>query len=169
MSARPFRIEPLQGHDRKSFDCGVSDLNAYFHNQVGQDIRRHVTACYVAVDQTTERIAGYYTLSMGGVQLGDLPKKTAKRLPRYPQVPVVRLGRLAVDLRYRGQRLGASLLADAVGKSLSSEIAAYAIVVDAKDDSAAAFYEHHGFIKLSHDPRTLFLPLGDVLKKLLLP
>jgi hypothetical protein len=77
---------------------------------VTQDVRRRATACYVAADAATSRIAGYYTLAAGGVLLSDLPDALTKRLPRYPSVPVARLGRLAVDAAYRGRKLGAALL-----------------------------------------------------------
>jgi predicted GNAT family N-acyltransferase len=74
------------------------------------------------------------------------------------------MGRLAVDLNFRGIGLGGALLADAFTRTLRSEIAAYALVVDAKDDSAAAFYRHHGMIPFSNQPLTLFLPLATARK-----
>ncbi|MFV1967076.1 MAG: GNAT family N-acetyltransferase, partial [Pirellulaceae bacterium] len=117
MSKAPFRIQPLQKQDRSVFNCGVPQLNAYFHKQIGQDIRPHYATCFVAVDKGEDRIAGFYTLAMGSVSLGELPQEVAKRLPRYPQVPVVRIGRLAVDKNYQGQKLGGSLLADAIARS----------------------------------------------------
>ena len=164
--SKPFRIEILQEHDRKTFECGVEALDDYFRLRVGQDIRRRVTFCYVAVDNATDQIAGYYTLSAGSVMLNDLPQKTARRLPRYPTVPIVRIGRLAVDSRYRGRKLGSTLLWDALKRSIDSEIAAYAVVVDAKDDNAAQFSKHHGFVGLSRIEMTLFLPFGDAIKQL---
>lgn len=144
--------------DRAGFDCGSSPLNDYFRTQVGQDIRRRVTACFVAVAEDG-RIAGYYTLASAGIRLGDLPAAIAKKLPRYPSVPAVRMGRLAVDESFTGLGLGAALLADALERACRSEIAAFALVVDAKDETAAAFYRHHGFIAFSDMPLTLFLPL----------
>ena len=166
MSAEPFRLELLAKHDRSTFDCGVPELNAYFHTRVSQDVRRYYATCFVAVYKQDDRIAGYYTLSMGSVGLQDVPENVAKKLPRYPQVPVARLGRLAVDVNYQGQKLGGSLLADAIYRTAQSEIAAFAIVVDAKDKNATAFYEHFGFLKLGRNPKTLFLPLSAALKKL---
>ena len=155
----PFRIEALGKHDRRQFDCGVEALNDYLRTRVGQDVRRRVAACFVAIDSETDRLAGFHTLAAGSVGVGDLPKETAKRLPRYPRVPIVRIERLTVNLRYCGMRLGAALLANAIRRSKSSDIAAYAAVVDAKDDNAVRFYEHHGFMALPSTPRTLFLPL----------
>lgn len=166
MSGSPFRLELLRKHDRSAFDCGVGELNAYFQTRVSQDVRRNYASCFVAVDKQNERVAGYYTLSMGSIDLDQLPESVAKKLPRYSQAPVARLGRLAIDLDYQGQRLGASLLADAVYRVAQSEVAAYAVVVDALDAKAARFYEHFGFLKLARDPRTLFLPLSTAVKKL---
>jgi len=147
--------------DRTGFDCGVEPLDSYFRNQVGQDIRRRVTACFVASD-LDGRIAGYYTLASASVMLTDLPESLAKKLPRYPSVPAVRMGRLAVDHAYRGEGLGAALLADALRRAATAEIAAYAFVVDAKDASAAEFYAHYGFAALPEQPLFLFLPLATV-------
>ena len=166
MSQGIFRLELLAKHDRSAFDCGVAELNAYFHTRVSQDIKRNYATCFVAVDKQSDRVAGYYTLSMGSVALGELPETLAKKLPRYPQAPVARLGRLAIDLDYQGKKLGSSLLADAVYRVAQSEVAAYAVVVDAKDSKAARFYEHFGFLKLGKNPRTLFLPLSTAIKKL---
>ncbi len=161
-----FRLELLAKHDRTRFDCGVPELNSYFHTQVSQDVRRHYATCFVAVDKQEGRVAGYYTLSMGSIALSDLPESLAKQLPRYSQAPIARLGRLAINLEHQGQKLGSALLADAIYRVAQSEIAAYAIVVDAKDRNAASFYEHFGFLKLSRDPQTLFLPISTAIKSL---
>jgi ribosomal protein S18 acetylase RimI-like enzyme len=156
----PFAVEPLgAGHDRSGFRCGVEALNRYFCEQVGQDLRRRVTACFVAREISSGRIAGYYTLAAGGVPVGELPEGLAKRLPRYPTVPVARLGRLAVALDFQGRRLGGALLWDAVERAGRSEVAVYALVVDAKDEAAIEFYRHHGFIAFEHRPKTLVFPL----------
>ena len=153
-----FLIEPLGRHERKAFSCGVEPLDRYFREQATQDIRRRVTACFVAVGEASGMIAGYYTLSAGAVALTDLPVILAKRLPRYPSVPVARLGRLAVDQAYRGRKLGAALLWDAVLRASRSELMAYALLVDAKDEEAERFYLHHGFAPLGE--RRLVLPIG---------
>jgi ribosomal protein S18 acetylase RimI-like enzyme len=154
-----FRVAPLDLNlDRASFDCGSAPLNDYFRKQVGQDIRRRITACYVALTNDG-RIAGYYTLASASILLSDLPPALAKKLPRYPSVPAVRMGRLAVNQTVAGVGLGAALLADALHRACRSEIAAFALVVDAKNETAAAFYRNHGFIAFSATPLTLFLPL----------
>ncbi|MEO7717322.1 MAG: GNAT family N-acetyltransferase [Capsulimonas sp.] len=155
-----FLIDALAAHNRARFSCGVEPLDRYFREQVTQDIRRRATACFVAVDETDGRVAGYYTLAAGAVALTDLPEQLAKRLPRYPSVPVARLGRLAVDEAFRGQGLGGALLWDAAMRAARAELMAFALVVDAKDNQAEAFYLHHGFILLGS--RQLILPLGKI-------
>lgn len=163
----PFRIELLGSHDREQFDCGVEALNDYFRVRVSQDVRRRVALCYVAIEEATDRVAGNYTLAASGVALGDLPKAVVKRLPRYPTVPAVRIGRLAVDRDFQGRKLGGVLLFDAIRRTCESGIAAFAVIVDAKDDHAAAFYKHYGFVPLESTGRSLFLPIGDALKRLM--
>ena len=156
-----FRIEALAPrHERSGFDCGVEPLNRYFRQQVTQDIRRRVTACFVAVAEGSGELAGYYTLASASVALAELPEGVAKKLPRYPTVPAVRMGRLAIARAFAGRGLGATLLADALTRSLRAEIPAFALIVDAKDEQAVAFYRHHGFLALQGDPLTLFLPLA---------
>ena len=162
MSSAPFELASLNvAHDRAAFDSGSEPLNRYLREQVTQDVRRRVAACFVALADGV-RIAGYYTLASASLLLTDLPASTGKKLPRYPTVPAVRMGRLAVDRAFKGLGLGGALLADALDRAVRSEIAAYALMVDAKDEAAAAFYRHHGFIALPDSPLTLFLPLATV-------
>ena len=162
MSGAPFRLVPLDAaHDRGGFNSHSEPLNRYLREQVTQDIRRRVAACFVALADE-QCIAGYYTLASASLLLSDLPASTGKKLPRYPTVPAVRMGRLAVDQAFKGQGLGGALLADALDRAARSEIAAFALMVDAKDETAAAFYQHHGFIALPDLPLTLFLPLATV-------
>lgn len=163
MSGAPFRVALLEAaHDRAAFHSGSEPLDRYFREQITQDIRRRVAACFVALADD-QRIAGYYTLATASLLLADLPASTGKKLPRYPTVPTVRMGRLAVDQAFKGQGLGGALLADALHRTARSEIAANALMVDAKDDAAAAFYRHHGFIPLPDSPLAMFLPLATVL------
>ena len=144
------------GADRSRFECGVEPLDRYFKTQVSQDIKRRVTACFTALD-ANGRVAGYYTLASASILLTDLPENLTKKLPRYPNVPAVRMGRLAVDQSYKGKGLGAALR-----RAATAEIAAYAFVVDAKDESAAEFYAHHGFRATVENPLFLYLPLATV-------
>ncbi len=166
MNKAPFLVKPLDAsYDRRIFCSGSPLLDRYLREQVTQDIRRRVAACFVAV--TDEQcIAAYYTLASASLLLADLPIATVKKLPRYPTVPAVRMGRLAVDQAFKGQGLGSAMLADALERTARSEIAAFALMVDAKDDIAADFYRHYGFIALPDSPLTLFLPLATALSVL---
>jgi GNAT superfamily N-acetyltransferase len=161
----PFRLEPLNaGHDRSAFHCGQEVLDHYLRRQATQDIRRRIAACFVAVERATNIIAAYYTLASAGIPLTDLPSEIGRKLPRYPSIPAVRIGRLAVDLRYQGRGLGAALLADALDRTLNAAPAAYALLVDAKDDAPADFYRHFGFIQFASQPLVLFLPIDTARK-----
>jgi uncharacterized protein (DUF1778 family) len=92
------------------------------------------------------------------------PPDLARRLPRYPTLPAVRIGRLAVDTRFRGQGFGRLLLWDATMRALRAEQANFTLLVDAKDAAALEFYRHHGFVSFATAPRVLFLPLATAAK-----
>ena len=149
-----FRTEPLGGQDRKGFACGSALLDRYFREQVTQDIKRRVASCFVALDDDGQ-IAGFYTLAATSIAFDKLSVERARKLPRYPVVPAVLLGRLAVATGFQGQRLGMSLVADAIMRSTRSEVVAHLMVVDAKDEAAARFYEHPGFERLGDEPLRL--------------
>lgn len=156
----PFRLEPLSDqHDRSAFACGEEALDRYLRTQATQDVRRRVATCFVAVEVASGHLAAYYTIAAAGIPTTELPPELIKRLPRYPSLPAVRIGRLAVDAKFRGRGLGGSLLADAVRRTLLAPPAVFTLLVDAKNDQAVAFYQHHGFLRLSSQPGTLFLPL----------
>lgn len=156
-----FWIEPLGNRDRSSFYCGVEPLDRYFQQQVTQDIRRRVSNCFVAVDDA-QTIAGYYTFAAAGLALTELSPETAKRLPRYPLLPAALIGRLAIDQRFRRQGLGSALVADAGLRSLTADPAIFALVVDAKDQTAFSFYRHLGFQPFISRPNALFLPTATI-------
>lgn len=161
-----FRIEVLAKHSRDAFDCGNDSLNSYLQRQASQDQKKRFAVCYLLIDQTADEIAGYYTLSAGSVDAGELPEKLVHKLPRYPEIPVARLGRLAVALSFQGQGAGGAMLFDAIKRTAVAEIGAYSVIVDAIDDAAVKFYEHHGFLTLPTTDRVLFLPISDGLRQL---
>jgi GNAT superfamily N-acetyltransferase len=165
MPANARVVEPLgKWHDRTQFDCGSDALNLYLLRQARQDADKHVAAPFVLVEPPGTGILGYYTLSASIVGVGAIAPELARKLPRYPQLPVTLIGRLAVDTRLKGQGVGAYLLMDALHRSLThaAEIAAMAVVVDAKDDAAAAFYRHFDFKPLQANARRLYLPMKTV-------
>lgn len=158
-------VEPLAGrHDRTRFDCGSAALDQYLKRHARQDAQRFVAAPFVLVEPPDTRVLGYYTLSASNVDTSQIAQDLAKKLPRYPQLPVTLIGRLAVDARVKGQRLGEFLLMDALHRSLqhAAEISAMAVVVDAKDEAAAAFYRHFDFVPLQASARRLYLPMKTV-------
>ena len=159
-------FEPLAAHhDRSSFSCGDASLDGYLRRQASQDVRRRITRVFVAVDPSNDRLAGYYSLSAASFYREELPENLAKRLPRYP-VPAAILERLAIDRSLQGQGLGTLMLADAVKRLIraSETLAVYALIVDAKNDRAKAFYESFGFHPFPATSHRLFLPLDPLIK-----
>jgi GNAT superfamily N-acetyltransferase len=150
---------------RKSFSSGSAPLDRYLHDLATQDIKRRVSNCFVALDDAGV-IAGYYTFAAASFPLTELSAEETKRLPRYALLPAGLIGRLAVDQRFRGQRLGGALIMDAAVRAARAEPAIFALVVDAKDEKAVAFYQHHGFRRFASKPASLFLPIATALQAL---
>ena len=126
-------------------------------------MRRRISNCFVACDEGGT-VAGYYTFAATSFPLVDLPEGDAKRLPRYGMIPAGLIGRLAVDARFRGQRLGAALVINAARRAANADPAIFALVVDAKDEAALGFYAHLGFRQFVSRPMSLFLPIATVMK-----
>jgi ribosomal protein S18 acetylase RimI-like enzyme len=157
-------IEPLgRDHDRSGFSCGKPPLDDFIRKLVTQYEKRNLGRTFVAVSPGATRVCGYYTLAAGSVTFPDLPKVVSKKLPRHP-VPVVLLGRLAVDLFCRGQGLGHRLLTDALRRAMThaEALGIYAVEVVAIDDEAKGFYERYGFLPLLDSPLHLFLPIATI-------
>lgn len=148
-------------HDRASFESGVEPLNRYFRTQAGQDARKNMAAPFVLA-LPDGFVAGYYTLSSTAVNVGEWPAETVRKLPHYPLVPATLLGRLAVDRRHQGRGYGRYLLADALFRAVSSEIASFAVIVDAKDENARRFYERESFLPFPDRPMKLFRSMTDI-------
>lgn len=159
-----FVIEPLGAHDRSAFCCGTETLDRYLREQASQDVKRRMASCFVAIEAATNRIAGYYTLAATSVRADDLPEDVVKRLPRYPILPAALIGRLAIDQRFHRKGLGSALLADAALRVLKGDTKAFALIVEAKDESAISFYGHLGFHAFASRASSLFLPLGTAKK-----
>jgi predicted GNAT family N-acyltransferase len=158
-----YLIEPLgKKHNRAAFCSGVDELDKYFQAQAGQDARKRIAAPFVLVEKNSGFVAGYYTLSATRIKIGELPIEITKKLPKYPELPATLLGRLAVDQNHRQKGLGEMLLMNALDRSLQSEIATIAVVVDAKDDKARSFYEHYQFIRFADYSHRLFLMMETI-------
>ena len=165
MNSDAWDILPLSSsHDRSAFDCGVPEMNLYLREHAGQNAKRDIARTFVAIRQTEpRRIGGYYTLTLRSLAFDALPQE--KHLPRYP-IPVVHLGRLAVDGAFQGQRLGKRLLLDALTQSqkIADLAGCYAVEVMALDKNAAAFYLNYGFHPLADDSLHLYLTLKSIRK-----
>lgn len=164
-------IEPFNRpiHDRAGFDCGMPELNDWLAAKASQFEKKDLARIYVLVETGQTKIKGYYALSNHTVAWEVLPTDQSKGLPQI-DLPVVLIGKLAVDCTVQGQRLGEFLLLDALRRAeyLASKIGIRAVEVDAIDDSARQFYERYGFLSLKDDPRHLFLPMS-VIRQLKLP
>lgn len=156
------RILPLTGsHNRQGFDCGTPVLNDWLRQVARQHQDKGLSNTFVAVlEGDPERICGYYALTLTEVDRRYLPEAYRKKLPQ--RIPGIRLGRLAVDLRYQGKRLGELLLMDAISRAqrIHQEAGVVGLFVDALDELAAGFYRHFGFMATPDNPLMLFLPVA---------
>lgn len=162
-------IENLnKNHVKKDFNCGKPLLDNYIKTQAGQDVKRDLSACFVAAD-SSNIVMGYYTLSSNSIERDTFPvEMIAKLPPSYSELPTILLGRLAVDNRFQGKGLGQFLLIDALNRcvSLALQLGILAIIVDPIDDSAIKFYKAYGFIFLPGSGR-MFITIKTVEDSLL--
>jgi GNAT superfamily N-acetyltransferase len=159
-----YHVEPLSPqHDRANFDCSEPSLNDFLQRYARQNDEKGLGRTYVAVLPNENHIYGYYTIASGSLQFDTVPEK----LPRYP-IPVVLLGRLAVDQQAKGQGLGKALLADALKRAaaISGQLGIYAVEVFALNATAKDFYRKFGFRPLLDDEQHLYLTI-KLIRKLL--
>jgi GNAT superfamily N-acetyltransferase len=130
-----------------------------------QDSRRRVSNCFVALGPAGI-IAAYYTFAATGIPLLKLAPEVTRRLPRYSAVPAALIGRLAVDRQFRGQGLGTALIVYAIARAMRAGPAIFALVVDAKDDTAVRFDQHLGFRRFISHPMRLYLPMAEAARRL---
>lgn len=166
MPHRPdLRIEALASHHhRDGFSCGVDSLDRYLWAQAGQDVRRKANGVFILVEADEPTVVlGYYTLCATSLQQGAVPVAARKGLPRYPLVSATLVGRMAISITRRGERLGTILLADAVRRAYASAetVGSSMLVVDAIDERATRFYAEAGFIPLP-DSLRLVLPMHTI-------
>jgi GNAT superfamily N-acetyltransferase len=162
-----WKIEPLASHHvRTEFDCGEPSLSDWIRQQASQFVSRDLAKVYVLLRKDGPRAWGYYAISTCQIRFEELPPKYSKGLPRKLGIPAALIGKLAVDKGLQGQKLGGVLLSDALRRvrDLSETIGIRAVVVDAIDQRARAFYLHHEFIAFADAPDRLFLPLSIVRK-----
>lgn len=155
-------IVPLhKSHDRESFDCGEESLNVFLKRYARQNDEKGLGRTYLAVKKGKPKIYGYYTISSNSVSFEVVPEN----LPQYP-IPVVHLGRLAVDKSAQGQRLGKSLLADALKRAalISEQLGVFAVEVYALNEQARQFYLKFGLTELKDDKYHLYMTLKKIKK-----
>lgn len=151
-------------HDKSSFSCGKEMLDNYFWKQAKQDVKRKLAACFVSIDQDSNKIMGYYTLSSNSILNELIPDYFKKNLPNsYSDIPAILLGRLAIDKEFQGKGFGVMLLIDALKRcfEISYSVGAFAVIVEPLDISAEEFYLKYGFIKLP-DTGKMFLAIKTV-------
>jgi GNAT superfamily N-acetyltransferase len=151
--------------NRSCFDCGISELNDYLQRYAGQNHKKGVAKTWVMVNQDRPEVpVGYYSISMADLQQMSLSPEEKKGFPKYP-LPVIKIGKLAVDRQFQGQRLGELLLVDVFrrGIRISKEIGVVGFFVDAIDERAKRFYLKYGFISLIDAPLSLFLPMKKII------
>ncbi len=155
-------IEKLQRtHEIEAFDCGQPELNRFLIRHALQAQQVSSSQTYVGLSGKT--VIGFYTIVAGEVRHADAPARVVKGMPRYP-IPLLVLARLAVHSEWQGRGIGAGLLLDALGRTLQAAdiVGVRALAVHAKDDSAASFYRHFGFMPSPTDKRHLFLLIKDI-------
>jgi ribosomal protein S18 acetylase RimI-like enzyme len=162
----PWQILPLDpSHDVAGFDCGENSLNAFLQRHALGNDRAGLGRTFVAVEPGQTPVLGYFTISTGSIRFDAIPDHVKKRLPRYP-IPTVHIGRLAVDTRFKGNRLGETLLIEALRKAAtaSDTIGVYAVDVIALHDRAKSFYVKYGFVEMLDQPLHLFMPIKAVIE-----
>ena len=150
-------------HDCASFDCGVPELNEYLNRYASQDRRRNIAQAYVLVDSAhPTKVLGYYAISAAQIDVDQLSEEDKRKLPRYP-IPCYRMGRFAISQDLHGKGIGKLLLGCAVDRCLKArqQVAAYALIVDAKDKTAKEFYEHFGFVAFADNAMALYLVIKE--------
>lgn len=150
-----------KNHNRKNFHCGIEELDLYLKHYVSQDIKKRVAVCYV-IENATNNVIGYYTLSSNRVDISEVPEQLSKQI-RYSEIPVMIIGRLAIHSDYQGNNLGRILLIDALKRiiEISALAGSHAVIVDPIND-AQRFYGKFGFIPLK-DSERMYLPLKTVI------
>ena len=160
-------IQPIQPkHDVSGFDCGKPPLTGWLKNHALANDQNDISKTHVAVLPDSNVVWGYYALSSVAVIPAEIPDSKKERIPQRDgfQVPCILLGRLAIDSRQQKKGLGALLLAHALQRALESarSVAAYAVVVDALDEEAKAFYLKHGFIEMTDDKLHLMMHMRKI-------
>jgi len=160
----PWHEEPVdKHHDRAAFDCGDDTLNQFLHHHARQNHEKGGAKSYLAVNDINQKILGFYSLSPASIAYDRTPALIKRGLARH-EVPVFRLGRLAVDISVQGMGLGGQLLLAAGRRCLlvATQAGGIALLIDAKNEKAATCYTSFGAIPLLDTPFTLLLPFKTI-------
>jgi ribosomal protein S18 acetylase RimI-like enzyme len=161
-----FLCEPLgPNHDRAVFSCDSLALERYLKIQARQDVEKRLTAVFVLTPDG-KTIAGYYSLSQFSIEAEGIPDEIRRKLTRYPEIPVTLIGRLARSTAFPGRGVGELLLMDALRRCHvhGKEVGSWAVLVEAKDERAIAFYKKYGFLEILGHTNRLFLPMYTISK-----
>ena len=163
MFSKPAPI--TSAHDVSQFDCGNAVLNEYLVKYAIANASAGMARTFVATLPNQSTVVGYFSIAAGSIEREAATERVAKGTPKHA-IPVVLLARLAVDLKYQGQKLGAGLLKQALLKILeaSSIIGVRAVLVHAKHQKAANFYAQFGFVPSPSNPFHMLLILKDIAK-----
>jgi GNAT superfamily N-acetyltransferase len=156
------RIEKLhRTHAVESFSCGQPELDRFLVRHALRAQQANSSQTYVALNGS--ELVGFYTIVAGEVHHANAPERLVKGMPHHP-IPLLVLARLAVHTNAQGRGIGRGLLVDALGRTLqvADIIGVRALAVHAKDERAAAFYQHFGFTPSPTDPRHLFMLIKDI-------
>jgi GNAT superfamily N-acetyltransferase len=162
----PLKIEPInRSHNRRSFDCGSLDLNQYLQNTARQQSEKGISRTFVLVEvDNPAQILGFFTLTACEILVEKLPLRFAKKYPM--RASAAKLARLAVARTRQKQGLGTFMMLNAMERVLliAEHMGVIGFFVDAKDEVAAGYYRHFGFIPLPDNPLELFLPIATIRK-----
>lgn len=160
-------ISPLlERHNRGAFSCGKEPLETYLRQQVNQDVKRGLAAVFILEGENDADIAGFYALSSLSIDAGDLTELATKGLPSRRPVPCTFLGQFAIHEKWQGHGVGAWLLGHVLHEAVihAGKVGSFALIVDAVDDKAHAYWLHYGFIPFPNTPNRLFLPMKTIKK-----
>ena len=152
--------EPIsKSHDVDSFNCGINSLDHWLKTRSLKNEKNNASRTYVVTHNGT--VAGYYALAVGSIESSEVPGKIKRNMPS--PIPVMILGRLAVDIEYQDQKIGKGLLKDAVLRTIfiSEQTGLKGLLVHALNENARYFYKAHGFIEMPHNPLKLILPIAN--------
>ena len=161
------KVFPLmKRHNRGDFSCGKKTLDDYLQRHASQDMKRNLAAVFILEDESANDIAGFFTLSSLSIEAGDLTKLSAKGLPASRPIPCTLLGQFAIHEKWKGNGLGNWLLGHVLHSvtNQAEKVGSFALIVDAVDDEAYAYWQYCGFIPFPHTPNRFFLPMNTIQK-----